>query len=506
MTAAAAVAGALGTGLVLAARSRLALIAGLGALAAGTILMALALLDALGDLNEVLDALSPSAGKVAVAAGGALVLGAGAALLVRFPAAVVPLLLLVAPFRPPLDPDPGASLLFALRPDALLGLPLPFYLALAAGALALAWRAARARSFAPIPRRLAYPAAALIALATVSVLWSEDPQKGTSEVLLLWLPYAALIAVVAHAPVSAGTARALAAIAIGLGCLFGASGIGQAIAGDVLFGTEALLEANATTGIVRTTSLFQDPSIYGRYLVVATGLILVALWMRRLNPRLGVALLALLGTALWFTYSQSSFVALAAVALGVAVLAGDRRVRLAMAGCLAAVALAGTVALGVAIATGSAADFTRNRSTLVTDTAAVFANHPIVGVGAGGQAAATRAEEDTGTTLGRATSHTTPLTIAAELGVVGLAAYVALLVGAVSLLLELQRRDPLLALGLAAVLLVLFLHALVYEGFFETPESLGALALACAALRRRNGGYLGDPARSRPSGRPPSDE
>ena len=49
----------------------------------------------------------------------------------------------------------------------------------------------------------------------------------------------------------------------------------------------------------------------------------------------------------------------------------------------------------------------------------------------------------------------------------GLAAYVALLVGAVLLLRDLHRRDPALALGLAAVLLVLFVHALIYEGFFR---------------------------------------
>jgi O-antigen ligase len=211
----------------------------------------------------------------------------------------------------------------------------------------------------------------------------------------------------------------------------------------------------------------------------------MALWAARLRLATGIAALAVLAVALWFTYSQSSLVALVAIALALAFAAGDRRARLAVAGTAAAFAAAGLVALGVTVASGSAADLTRNRSTLVGDTALVFANHPLVGVGVGGQAVATREEAGTRASLGRSTSHTTPLTIAAELGLLGLSAYLALLAGAASLLLELRRHEPTLALGIGAVLLVLFVHALIYEGFFETAESLGAIALACAALRAR---------------------
>jgi len=502
VTAAAACAGALGTALLLPARSRWLLLAGLALLAAAEAGLTISFVEELGGVGEA--SVSLSAGLVAALAAIALALAGLAALLVRFPAAVLPLLLLTAPLRPPLDPDPASPLLVALRPDALVGYYLPLYAVLAASVLALGWRALRGERLRPIPRRLAYPAAALIALTALSLLWSQDRETGINDVLLYWLPSAALIAVVAHAPFPGWTPRALAWIAVGLGCVFAAVGIGQALAGEVFFSTPALADANATTDLFRVTSLFQDPSIYGRHLVVAMAVVLVALWLTRLRLATGTAVLVLLAAALVLTYSQSSMVALVAVALAIALAAGDRRARTLVAALVAAGALVVAGALVLAVASGSAADLTRNRSVLVLDTATVFANHPLVGVGVGGQPVATRDEAETGTSLGRSSSHTTPLTVAAELGLLGLAAYVALLAGAVLLLRDLHRREPALALGLGAVLLVLFVHALIYEGFFETALSFGAIAAACAALRASAERRSVDPSgRERdPSGRP----
>lgn len=503
MTTAAAFAGAIGTALVLPARSRSALLVGLALLAAAAVALAVAFVDELGGLEDASVSLSP--GVVAGALAGALAIAALAAILVRFPAIVVPLLFVCAPLRPPLDPDPDALLLFTVRPDALVGYHLPLYLVLAAAALALGWRALRGEPLRSIPRRLAYPATALIGLAALSLVWSQDREDGINEVLLFWLPYGTLVAVVARAPFPDWMPRALAWVAVGLGSVFAAVGIAQFAAGDIFFSTRELAQANATTDIFRTTSLFQDPSIYGRELVVAMAVVLVALWMARLRLGIGVAALGLLGAGLLFTYSQSSMVALALVALALAVACGDRRVRMLVAGLLAAVAIAAATALGIAAGSGSVADVTRNRSTLVADTALVFAHHPVAGVGVGGQATATREEADTETSLGRSTSHTTPLTIAAELGLLGLAAYVALLVGAVLLLRDLYRRHQPLALGLGAVLLVLFAHALVYEGFFETATSWGAMAVACAALRANGeGAGPGATASSRAAGARPA--
>lgn len=492
LTAASACAGALGAALVLLARIRAALLGGLVLVAAASAGLAVAFLDEIGGLDGA--SLPGSAGALVAIAAFCAALVAMAAVLVRYPAAVVPLLLVAAPFRPPLDPDPSAPLLVTLRPDALVGYHLPLYGVLAAGVLALGWRLVRGEAFRPLPGRLAYPAAALVALVTLSLLWSLDREEGINQVLLFWLPYTVLVAVVAHAPFPNSMPRVLGVVAVGLGCVFAAVALGQVAVGEVFFSTPALAQANATTDLFRVTSLFQDPSILGRELVVAIAIVLVALWLARIRIGPGLAIVVLLAAALLFTYSQSSLIALAVATLAVAAAAGDRRVRLLVGALVAAAALGAAGLLGVAAVDGSLADATRNRSVLVLDTAVVFTNHPFAGVGVGGQPAATRDEADTGVTVGQSTSHTTPLTIAAELGALGVAAYLWLLVGAVVVLRELHRRAPALALGLAATLLVLFVHALIYEGFFETAVSWGAIGVACTALRAgTNAGWRAAP-------------
>ncbi len=68
------------------------------------------------------------------------------------------------------------------------------------------------------------------------------------------------------------------------------------------------------------------------------------------------------------------------------------------------------------------------------------------------------------------------------MGVVGFALY-AWLMGAVAwALLLLTRQQRVLGLGLAAVFTVLFVHSLLYAGFFEDPLTWGVLGLAAAAL------------------------
>ena len=118
----------------------------------------------------------------------------------------------------------------------------------------------------------------------------------------------------------------------------------------------------------------------------------------------------------------------------------------------------------------------------------VFRSHPLVGVGLGGQPLASRARSSQGGSPTRFVSHTTPLTIAAELGVLGFVAYLALLGGAGTLIARVRRLDPALGLGLAAVLLALFVHSLFYSGFFEDPVTWLVLAVAASFVLSRTDG------------------
>ena len=156
-----------------------------------------------------------------------------------------------------------------------------------------------------------------------------------------------------------------------------------------------------------------------------------------------------------------------------------RRVVLAVA---AVIVIAATAVVAVHVRNDSARKFTSDRSRLVSVTWHVFENHPVVGVGIGGQPKASRDEVARRLTASRNKSHTSALTVAAELGLVGVLVYLAFLAGAAGSLHAVYGRDQALGLGLAAVFVTLLIHSLFYAGFFEDPLTWGALAVAAAAL------------------------
>jgi len=113
----------------------------------------------------------------------------------------------------------------------------------------------------------------------------------------------------------------------------------------------------------------------------------------------------------------------------------------------------------------------------------VIRHRPVWGVGVGSQPLASHRLAAKKSLIAKSASHTTPLTVAAELGILGLLAYLAFLVTATLLLRDLTRRDRALGLGLAAVFTTLVVHSLFYAGFFEDPVTWGVVALAAAAMR-----------------------
>ena len=103
-------------------------------------------------------------------------------------------------------------------------------------------------------------------------------------------------------------------------------------------------------------------------------------------------------------------------------------------------------------------------------------------------------------------SHTIPITIAAEQGLIGELAYMALVVAAIAALLSGARGDPVRA-GVAAAFLALVFHTLLYADFLEDPVTwtlLGAgVALARAGRSAQPAGLTRSPSTaSVASGRP----
>jgi O-antigen ligase len=110
----------------------------------------------------------------------------------------------------------------------------------------------------------------------------------------------------------------------------------------------------------------------------------------------------------------------------------------------------------------------------------VIEEHPFVGVGIGGQPRASRLLAGSDRPTPNFVSHTTPLTVFAELGAVGLLLYAWLLVGGFRLILELRRRAEPIGLALGAAFIGLFVHALFYSGFLEDPLTWLVLAITAA--------------------------
>jgi O-Antigen ligase len=492
----AALGGGLGSALALLARGRGALLAGLLLLAAAEAGLAVSLGSGLTDR------LGSASGGAAAALGVAVLAGA-AALLVRRPALVPLFVLAAAPLRPPIEYDPDSSLLVAVADDGALGRLLPLYFVLLASLMALGWRTVRGQRPRALPRVIALPAAAFFAFAFASLLWADDLEAGANLLVFFTLPFAALLAVVARAPYPDWAPRALAITAIALGCLFAAVGLWQAATHELFFFAPNLQVSNANTDFFRVTSLFGDPSLYGRHLVLAMGVVLALLATRRLEFRLGAPLLALMWAGLLFSYSQSSMAALLVVALAVALATGDAPVRRVVAGVAAVAVLAVASYATFQLVSGESLNrLTSDRTERVEDTARVIEDNPLVGVGIGGQPRASRDLAGSDRPTPNFVSHTTPLTVAAELGVVGVALYVWLLVGGARLLAAVARLERALGMALGAAFLALFVHALSYSGFLEDPLTWVVLGIGAGYLTwpRRDEGPAAEARRAEPAG------
>ncbi len=470
--------GCVGLAALLAGRGRLLRASGLLAWAAGALLLAVYL--------------APSGHTaVYVAAGlvGAGVALAGAWTLRRWPWALAGATLLLVPARVPITVGSTEAQLLV-----------PLYVVVGAAAVWLASDFARGDVRSRELGVVTLPLAAFVAWTGLSLSWTIDLKKGAVELLFFFLPFGLLALALARLPwgrrLFVGLYLELTAMAL----LFALVGIYQEAARDVFWNPKVIV-GDAYAPFFRVNSLFWDPSIYGRFLVVAilVNLVVVLFASDRRVRVAAAAAIALVWVGLLFSYSQSSFVSLVVGVLVAAAYAFRPRP------ATAAVATAALVLLGLAagspsraLAFGSPptllAQTSNGRAKLVTEGIEIALDHPLEGVGVGGFK---RAYADRvglrGTDPQRAASHTTPVTVVAEEGIVGFLLFVWLAIAA--LWLAFRRAGAgfpgqvLLALGLT--LLAISVHSLGYDALFEDPSAWGALGLAaCVAAATRREGEL----------------
>jgi hypothetical protein len=475
---------------VVATAGVVALLAGRGRLLVpgGLVLIGLGGAGLIGSASGIgrVDALASAPGALAGTAGALALIGA-AAIFVRRPAWVPIAVLVAAPLRPPLTLGDGGFPI-GLAEDGELGRLLPLYFVLAAAAIALAWRAFAAREQGTLPTRplppvAALPAAAIAAFACVSLLWADDLRAGVETLVFFGLPFAVLLGVVGRSPFPDWVPRTLAGIAIAMAGLFAAIGLFQAATRELFFFAPNLALSNANSNFFRVTSLFGDPSLYGRHLVLGLAVLLSLMALRRIELRLATAMVVLIWAGLFVSYSQSSMVALVVVTLLIAAITGTRRIRLAVVGTFLAVALVGVGYLAsIPIRGESLRTETADRSQRIEETVRVIERDPLVGVGVGGQPRAARRLADRDRPTPNFVSHTAPLTVFAELGAVGLVLLAWLLVGAARMLRAAGRLEPGLGLALLAALIALVVQSLFYPGLLEDPLTWVILGVGAGYL------------------------
>jgi O-antigen ligase len=125
----------------------------------------------------------------------------------------------------------------------------------------------------------------------------------------------------------------------------------------------------------------------------------------------------------------------------------------------------------------------------------MFTDRPLFGFGSGAFAKEFREREAVGSREAASASHTIPITVAAEQGVPGLAAYAAVLIASFGLLFQglgrLRDRAPPARLVTRAYLAAayggLVLHTLLYAAFLEDPITWTLLAAAIVIGRPEAG-------------------
>jgi O-antigen ligase len=406
-------------------------------------------------------ALAAAGGVVAVIAVAAL-----AVVFAKWPAWLPVAAVATLPFRVPISSGGSTS-----------NLLVPLYLVVAAGTLAYAVprllgeeRPERGRR----PGLLEWALAVYLALYAIQASYSDDFGRALENVVFFYVPFALLFALVARVPWTPRLARVCLGVLLVLALAL--TGIGFVeYATRHLFLNPKVIASNQLEDYFRVNSLFFDPNIYGRFLAIV--MLLVSAWLLWARQQREVIAGALVLLVLWgglvVTFSQSSFTALL---VGLTVLGAMRwsvRWALMLSGAAVVVAVA-----FVAIAPGavhlelgnskSADKATSGRYDLIKGGVNLFRDAPVVGQGSGAFARDYRRAEHVSAERATSASHTIPVTVAAEQGIIGLAAYLALLAAAFARLFRGARRVPERA-AVAAAFTALVAHTLLYAAFLEDP-------------------------------------
>jgi O-antigen ligase len=404
--------------------------------------------------------------------------GAVAYAIARKPPLFAWLAVAALPFRVPIQAGGTTS-----------NLLVPLYLVVAAGALAVIVPALRSdsRDSAAVRRPAAGWVERLLALAIVlyalQSVYSSDFEKALQQMVFFYVPFTLLFVLLMRVRWTRALLRQCLMIVAALAVVFAGIGFVEFATKRILLNPK-LVVANDLHTYFTVNSVFFDPDIFGRFLALVMILLAVGLlydWPRR-EQLWSTAVIAILWVGMLFTLSRSS---LGALLVGLATLAALRwNVSRAL------FVAAGVIAVGAAVVAITPTTFGLNqgannassgRANLVTGGLSLFGNRPVWGYGSGSFEKEYHQRHAAFTQL--SASHTIPVTIAAEQGLIGEIVYIALVLVALVTLLRGTRGDPARA-AIGAAFLALVFHTMLYADFLEDPVTWALLGIGCSLARR----------------------
>lgn len=337
-----------------------------------------------------------------------------------------------------------------------------------------------------------WPLALYLVWIGLSVGWTGNVHAAAIDLLAFYIPFTIIAIFIARLPWRASRIRILYGELVVMALVFAAVAFYQ-YETRTIFQNAKLNQVNIFDALFRVNSVFFDPSIYGRFLVVALIAAAVLIVRGRPSLRLGLATLAFIGVAwlgLLISFSQSSFAALLVAVFALCAIVWRWKSLFALAAVL-------VVAAGIAVTQPRLEHALRHhtitglnhatsgRATLIAVGIKIAKAHPSHGVGLGDFEHAY--SKRTGKTPKKSASHNTPVTVAAEEGAPGLLIFF-WLVGAL-LLASYRRIDHRIygrvALASGLALLAIFVHSLAYNDFFEDPTTWGLIGLIGLVSPRR---------------------
>jgi O-antigen ligase len=410
-----------------------------------------------------------------------------AVLIWRRPPLLAVLVLIALPFRVPIAAGGTTS-----------NLLVPLYLVVAAGALAFIVPALRGRpeggasadglaDRSPPAGWVERLLALYVGLYAIQAIYSPVFEKALQQMVFFYVPFALLYCLLRRLRWTPALLRRCLIVIVGLALLLAGVGFIE-YATKTLFLNPKLIAENNVHTYFAINSVFFDADIFGRFLalvmILLTAVLLFGSTRRTQLEAMGA--LAVLWAGLVLTLSRSS---LGALLVGLGILGAMRwkakpillvTAAVAAAGVIAVVASPNTFGLNQGLNGASS-----GRAGLVGGGVQLFGDRPLWGYGSGSfsveylcrikhQCGAASAASQT-----LSASHTIPVTIAAEQGLIGELAYIALVIAAGITLVRGARRD-LPRAGVAAAFLALVFHTLLYADFLEDPVTWTLLGIGTA--------------------------